>query len=568
MHKLPKLPSRFQDAFHSERAKAELEYAKRAEQFPHHPHFADSPLHRVLLIQKVFFAFCKHARGACQAGDWTWPQVAEAVDAAWSPICDFYVVREQGALSEEQKARFRTVLWRTVNLDPQWKQHLSDPAASAEGACATAAAPPKPERAADAVPKAEGVVLDGVVTEGHLTGTTPRHGPVGGDTTQGIAEAGMDLSVFYDIRWQVEEADCHSLEQFCKAAQSGLKPEELRGRLETYILDRFDNFARAFLKRVAELTDIDLYKTNLKVWFDICLLRLERDLRPEIPKAILRKIEKILGPVEGKIIGTVDRGKFLARRAHWNGEAIRRARFIQAGLLQIQMKRLEGMKTAACLREAYNLYPGGIDLLTEAFLTEGIPSMVFRAAVGHKWVPYPPIRSTRRRVARDFLLDPCKPSRSETVPQNELTETFGGYRVPSGYRAWFTRHLESRIAHWRADTMRRAAPSDPARPSLADGRAPKAVELVSAQLSPARRANSVDGNRDDRRAAVDTYIEEVFKATGKRITRTDIWKSVGDKTRAEFERWESYWYEKHHKKGNKAAHRRFTRVLNEKPHVK
>lgn len=72
----------------------------------------------------------------------------------------------------------------------------------------------------------------------------------------------------------------------------------------------------------------------------------------------------------------------------------------------------------------------------------------------------------------------------------------------------------------------------------------------------------------DRRAAIDAYIEQVFKATGKHMTRTDIWKGTGDKSRAEFERWESRWYERRDRKPNKAANLRFTRILTEKPHLK
>src|SRR5262249_25657642 len=50
-------------------------------------------------------------------------------------------------------------------------------------------------------------------------------------------------------------------------------------------------------------------------------------------------------------------------------------------------------------------------------------------------------------------------------------------------------------------------------------------------------ANGTNGGMD-RRAAVDAYIEEVYKRTGKHITRTDIWKSARYKSRTEFERWE------------------------------
>ena len=72
----------------------------------------------------------------------------------------------------------------------------------------------------------------------------------------------------------------------------------------------------------------------------------------------------------------------------------------------------------------------------------------------------------------------------------------------------------------------------------------------------------------DRRKAVDAYIEEVFSRTGKRITRTDIWKSLRYKSRTEFERWESRWYEKVGKKPNASANRRITNFLTQKPHLK
>ncbi len=84
----------------------------------------------------------------------------------------------------------------------------------------------------------------------------------------------------------------------------------------------------------------------------------------------------------------------------------------------------------------------------------------------------------------------------------------------------------------------------------------------------AARVNAPKDDRTDRRKAVDAYIEEVLRGTGKRITRTAIWTATGDKKRTEFERWESYWYEKCHRKPNSAANRRFTAFLAERPHLK
>jgi len=83
-------------------------------------------------------------------------------------------------------------------------------------------------------------------------------------------------------------------------------------------------------------------------------------------------------------------------------------------------------------------------------------------------------------------------------------------------------------------------------------------QTIATQAPPT--ANSVM----DRRAAVDAYIDEVFKKTGKRITRTDIWKAARYKSRTEFERWER----KDPKHPNKTAHQHFTRILSDKPHLK
>jgi hypothetical protein len=132
MAQLPELPSRFQNAFEAAKAKAELAYATRADKLLHHPQFADSPLHGLLLIQKVFFEFCKQARDACRGGQLSLAQASKAVDAAWPIICDYYFEREHGQGSEGDRARFRVALWRTVTDDQQWKQHLSDLVALSE----------------------------------------------------------------------------------------------------------------------------------------------------------------------------------------------------------------------------------------------------------------------------------------------------------------------------------------------------------------------------------------------------------------------------------------------------
>jgi hypothetical protein len=141
----------------------------------------------------------------------------------------------------------------------------------------------------------------------------------------------------------------------------------------------------------------------------------------------------------------------------------------------------------------------------------------------------------------------------------------------------FTVCLATRVAAWKRKAFRIALDEEIARSRKlpeseseqhsdgTHGTDPKDQDAARAQAAAA--AND-GGEWADRRALVDAYIEEVFQKTGNRITRTDIWKATGDKSRTEFERWESYWYEKRSRKTNEAANRRFTRILTEKPHLK
>ena len=66
-----------------------------------------------------------------------------------------------------------------------------------------------------------------------------------------------------------------------------------------------------------------------------------------------------------------------------------------------------------------------------------------------------------------------------------------------------------------------------------------------------------------RRAAIESYREEVLKKKGTKITKADIWREARYKSRTEFERWE-----RGDHRANKTAHQRFCRILVEKPHLK
>src|ERR1022692_495314 len=158
------------------------------------------------------------------------------------------------------------------------------------------------------------------------------------------------------------------------------------------------------------------------------------------------------------------------------------------------------------------------------------------------------------------------------LSETEFSERFWVLR--SGTVARSRHEFEGR--GWKADVdiglalPRVGGPSGPALPAnasiTADAAPAEAAgpprEAPTASPEQLQDAHPMD-DRADRRAAVDAYIEECRKA-GKRVTRTDIWKKAGYKSRTEFERWER----NDPNRPNKSAHERFTGILAEKPHLK
>lgn len=71
--------------------------------------------------------------------------------------------------------------------------------------------------------------------------------------------------------------------------------------------------------------------------------------------------------------------------------------------------------------------------------------------------------------------------------------------------------------------------------------------------------NGTDGNGEDRRAAIEAYIEEVVRKTGRRITRTDIWRVAGYTEATQFERFQRG------KGASVGSIAKFTRILNLSP---
>jgi hypothetical protein len=130
----------------------------------------------------------------------------------------------------------------------------------------------------------------------------------------------------------------------------------------------------------------------------------------------------------------------------------------------------------------------------------------------------------------------------------------------------FLAALPLRITKWRESIKATALPSPKATEGgVPEANKPGATEPRRDETTRTEAGLSVNEMNPgtDRRKAVDAYIEEVFSRTGKRLTRTAIWKSAGYKSRTEFERWER----NDTKNPNKTAHERFTRILTEKPHL-
>jgi len=84
----------------------------------------------------------------------------------------------------------------------------------------------------------------------------------------------------------------------------------------------------------------------------------------------------------------------------------------------------------------------------------------------------------------------------------------------------------------------------------------------SKDLPDSTTKDSPDSTSEHRRA-VDAYIQEVLRETGKRITRKDFWTRAGYKTPSDFKRWQ-----RNAPKTTKTAALCFERLLREKPHLK
>lgn len=127
---------------------------------------------------------------------------------------------------------------------------------------------------------------------------------------------------------------------------------------------------------------------------------------------------------------------------------------VRVGLRQVQSKKRAGARLLDCLSDAYDVYADAFyeagEQLTDGLLTERIPALVHDVAVKFKWLPHPSFRHRGRgAVVAGFLPGIYNPARYEPIPEVELTEIFGGYKVRNGYAAAFVQIIEGRVLHWR-----------------------------------------------------------------------------------------------------------------------
>jgi hypothetical protein len=140
---------------------------------------------------------------------------------------------------------------------------------------------------------------------------------------------------------------------------------------------------------------------------------------------------------------------------------------IRAALLRLEGRRKEG-EALDCWREAFDAvaaaWLNAQGTLSDDDLRNRIPEAIMEPAVEFGWIKYPPCRAVRRERHNPgfwgrIYWDPVQ------IPEEELTEQFGKFKVHAGFRESLQKHLAGRIDMWQAATLERTKkpPSSPAR---------------------------------------------------------------------------------------------------------
>lgn len=137
------------------------------------------------------------------------------------------------------------------------------------------------------------------------------------------------------------------------------------------------------------------------------------------------------------------------------------SREIRAGLLALEAARRERKAGALdCLHNAYDLIAGRWlviqGTLTQADLYDRILAQVLEPAVEYGWIPDPRMRPVRRRRTFPDSWIPGAPVIDwvwQPIPESQLVDQFGRFKVPNTFRSWFLGHLGGRIAYWESKTL-------------------------------------------------------------------------------------------------------------------
>jgi hypothetical protein len=169
---------------------------------------------------------------------------------------------------------------------------------------------------------------------------------------------------------------------------------------------------------------------------------------------------------------------------------------VRASLLRLDSDRRERRLTARkCIEKTYDLLAGELVLrgtqLTDQELLHLIPGKVLEVAVKFSWVPDPACRAQRSIRSWFAGFEPKTPvntSRWVRIPENELTEQLGPFRVTPGYRNNWCGLLGGRIRAWKANAldMPISVEAPPLGPGIRPDPGHKRTKLDSAETLPQR----------------------------------------------------------------------------------
>src|SRR5258708_1485958 len=141
---------------------------------------------------------------------------------------------------------------------------------------------------------------------------------------------------------------------------------------------------------------------------------------------------------------------------------------IRALLFRLASRRIEKKeKKLDCLWEAYNIiaaeWLAAKGALDDADRCQRIPELLLEAAVEFGWIEYPRVRPVqRRRTIRGSWIPnaPVIDWVPVPIPDSELVEEIGRFKVEAGFRSRFLGLLAGRTLAWQAETLSPGAVGD------------------------------------------------------------------------------------------------------------